>query len=225
MAIRKVKFAPGEHYHLCARGVGKKKIFLEERDFIRFLFLILHFQSSMKFFHIERQVSHFVRSKAFNIGEEEIKNIISAREVILEGFAIMENHLHISLQEKKQRGTSNYMQRVLTSYAKYSNAKYKQTGHVFEGTFRAVHIKSNEQLLYLSAYIHRNPREIVGWKEKEHRYPWSSYQDCLGGNRWGELLDPSIVLNQFSGPSPYREFVENSGAKEHRPSGFDEVLE
>jgi len=227
MAIRKVHFAPGEHYHLCARGVSKQKIFLEERDFIRFLFLILHFQAPVKFFNIGRQVGCFVTSKAsnikaFNIHEEDIKNIISAREVLLEGFAIMNNHFHIFLKEVEQRGTTNYMQRVLTSYAMYFNTKYKRSGHVFEGKFRAVHVESNEQLIYLSAYIHRNPREIAGWTGKEYRYPWSSYQDYIRNNRWGKLLDPSIVLDQFSDPASYRKFVEKSGAKENIQEKIDE---
>ena len=221
MAIRKIQFTPGEHYHLCARGVGKQNIFLEEKDFIRFLFLILHFQAPVKFFNIGRQVSHFVKSKAFNINEEDIKNITSVREVLLEEFTIMNNHFHILLREEVQRGTTNYMQRVLTSHAKYFNTKYKRSGHVFEGKFRAVHIESDEQLIYLSAYIHRNPREIVGWKRKEHQYPWSSYQDHIQDNRWGKLLDPSIILDQFSGPSSYRKFVEKSGAKESIQTKID----
>ncbi|TSC56183.1 MAG: putative transposase [Parcubacteria group bacterium Greene0714_21] len=227
MAIRKVQFAPEEHYHLCARGVSKQKIFLEERDFIRFLFLILHFQAPVKFFNIGRQVGCFVSSKdsnikAFNIHEEDIKTITSAREVLLEGFAIMKNHFHVFLKEVEQRGTTNYMQRVLTSYAMYFNTKYKRSGHVFEGKFRAVHVESNEQLIYLSAYIHRNPREIARWTGKEHRYPWSSYQDYIRNNRWGKLLDPSIVLDQFSDPASYRKFVEKSGAKEKIQEKIDE---
>ena len=62
------------------------------------------------------------------------------------------------------------MQRILNAYTKYFNAKYKKTGHLFQGPFKAVHIERNEQLLHLSAYIHRNPREIKGWKNREHLY-------------------------------------------------------
>lgn len=214
MAIRKVKFAPGERYHICVRGVGKQAIFLDDRDYIRFLFLLLHFQALIPFFNLSRQVTHFVRSKAFNISDAEKAEVLRKRQVSVESFAIMPNHVHISLEEIKERGVSSYMQRLLTGYAKYFNVKYAKTGHVFEGPFRAICIASNEQLLYLSAYIHRNPRELTGWRNKEHKYPWSSYQDCVAQSRWGELLNPQIFLDQFSSPKAYKEFVERSGAKD-----------
>ncbi len=221
MAIRRVRFVPDERYHLCARGVGKQTLFLEDRDYIRFLFLLLHFQASIPFFNLSRQVNCFVRSKAFNISQEEQEKILQQRQVSLESFAIMPNHIHISLQEIAKQGISNYMQRLLTGYAKYFNTKYKRTGHVFEGPFRAVHVKGNEQLLYLSAYIHRNPREIPTWKGKELLYPWSSYQDYMKENRWKDLIVPNIVMDQFSTPAKYQEFVEQSGAKEKTPQVGD----
>ena len=106
------------------------------------------------------------------------------------------------------------MQRVLNAYAKYFNTKYETVGHLFQGPYRAVHIEDNDQLLYTSTYIHRNPRELSGVAGREHRYEWSSYQDYLGENRFGKLLDPSLVLDQFDSPQAYREFVDSSVAKD-----------
>lgn len=216
MPIRKTKFAPDERYHICARGVGKQQIFLEERDYIRFLFLLLHFQSAIPFFNIGRRVNYFVKHQVFNMFQEDIDidRFNKQRKVAIEMFAVMPNHIHIGLQELQEQGVSHYMQRLLNAYAKYFNTKYKRVGHVFEGPFRAVHIESNEQLLYLSAYIHRNPRELTEWKNREHEYPWSSYRDCISKNRWGSLLNSQIVLDQFSNKKAYRKFTEESGAKE-----------
>lgn len=214
MAIRKVKFAPGERYHICVRGVGKQAIFLDDRDYIRFLFLLLYFQAPISFFNLSRQVTHFVRSKAFNVSDAEKSEVLQKRQVSVESFALMPNHVHTSLQEIKERGVSSYMQRLLTGYAKYFNVKYAKTGHVFEGPFRAVPVESNEQLVYLSAYIHRNPRDLPEWRNKEHQYPWSSYQDYIVQNRWGEFLKPGITLDQFTDENSYKEFVESSGAKD-----------
>ena len=39
----------GEYYHIFNRGVGKKIIFKDDRDRIRFLFLILYFQAENNF--------------------------------------------------------------------------------------------------------------------------------------------------------------------------------
>jgi hypothetical protein len=106
------------------------------------------------------------------------------------------------------------MQRVLTSYSKYFNTKYHKKGHVFEGPFGAVHIKDNDQLLHLSAYIHKNPKSIVEWENSYEKYPWSSYQDYIGLNRWGNFLSTEIVLKQFKDQNKYKEFVSSSTAKE-----------
>jgi hypothetical protein len=67
--------------------------------------------------------------------------------------------------------------------------------------------------MYLSAYIHRNPRELAGWLRKEHRYQWSSYQDVIDENRWGGLLVPDVFLGEFKNKDHYYKFVKNSPAK------------
>ena len=105
------------------------------------------------------------------------------------------------------------MQRVLLSYTKYFNTKYEKTGHVFQGTYKANHIATEQQLTYLSAYIHRNPRELLNWRNKEHSYPWSSFRD-YNSNRWGKTLSPEIVLDTFETFNDYKDFVKKSGAKE-----------
>ncbi len=144
---------------------------------------------------------------------EKMTKIINNKTVELISFTFMPNHFHITACEVKEGGISKYMQRAQESYTKYFNAKYGKSGHLFQGPFQIVHIENNEQLLHLSAYIHRNPREINQWKNKENQYPWSSYQDYVNENRWGELLKREIILSQFSNIKEYEEFVETSGAK------------
>ncbi|MEK7576008.1 MAG: transposase [Patescibacteria group bacterium] len=162
---------------------------------------------------MSRPVSNFVKSSAFNISGEKLEKIIKNRYVELINFSMMPNHFHLITHEMKENGISKYMQRILTAYSKYFNTKYKKSGHLFQGPFQIVHIKNNEQLLHLSAYIHRNPREIKEWKNKEYKYPWSSYQDCIGENRWDELFKHQIITEQFSNPNEYKDFIETSGTK------------
>jgi len=212
--MRKTQFVPEEIYHLCGRGNEKQKLFLDARDYARFLFLILYFQGNVSINHISGYVSFFVKRRAFDISKKLKDKLLAKRTVELVAFAIMPNHFHIIVEESEENGISEYMQRVLTAYAKYFNTKYKKSGHVFQGPFRAVHIEDNEQLMYTSAYVHRNPREIKGWKHKEHTYLWSSYQDYLGENRWGEFLKPDIILEQYGNTNEYKKDVDGSGAKD-----------
>jgi len=127
----------------------------------------------------------------------------------------MPNHYHFILRELAEGGIARYMQRVGDAYTKYFHAKYKQSGHMFQGRYRTIHIQDNEQLTHLSAYIHRNPRELKAWKGREAEYPWSSYQDYVKENRWGGLLAQEIILDQFEGTkqSNYADFVKTSPAK------------
>jgi len=212
--MRKTPIAEGEHYHIFNRGNNKQTIFFDKKDKVRFLFLIIYFQAYIFFENIGRQVSYYIKNEVFNIDADLEKKLLNKRNVELINFVLMPNHFHLVLCEFKEGGISQYMQRVLCAYTKYFNTKYKKSGHVFQGPYKAVNIKNNNQLLYLSTYIHRNPREISEWKNKEHLYPWSSYRDYLEDNRWGELLKQDIILEQFSSKKEYSVFTKSSPAKE-----------
>lgn len=212
--MRKTIFTSGEFYHLCGRGNEKQILFLDMRDYARFLFLILYFQSPVIIYNIGRSVSYFIKYKKFNLAGKTKNNILKKRSVELVSFSIMPNHFHLIVRELQECGISQYMQRVLMAYAKYFNEKYKKSGHAFQGPFRAIHIEDNEQLLYTSAYIHRNSTEIKKWKYKEHLYPWSSYHDYFVENRWDEFLKAEIILEQCGGSEGCKKLVDDSGAKE-----------
>jgi len=211
-------FAPGEYYHVLGRGNYKQDIFIDRKDKARFLFSILYLQSPEKFYNFSRQITNYVRHRVFNISEKKVTRVVNSRSVELVSFCLMPNHFHLIVKEAKEGGISKYMQRTLNGFTKYHNTKYKKKGHLFEGPFKAVHIETDEQLLYLSAYIHRNPRGLKKWINKEIKYTWSSYQDYVKGNRWGELLVPDLIRDNFSTGEEYMKQVEESGAK-------DEVVE
>lgn len=222
--MRTFSITPGGYYHIFNRGNNKQPTFLDNRDRARFLFLIMHLQSPAIFQNISRQVAHYVKNSAFNIGGEDELKIVQNREVKIISFALMPNHFHLMVSELKSRGIAHYMQRVLCAYTKYFNTRHERSGHLFQGPYKAVHIKDNRQLLYLSSYIHKNPKEINEWKNKEHLYPWSSYQDFVKENRWGKLLQQNIILDQFSNKKEYGYFVKSSLAKELKNNLNDKLL-
>ncbi|MBI2097619.1 MAG: transposase [Candidatus Vogelbacteria bacterium] len=207
--------APGEYYHVYNRGVLKRDIFLDTRDYARFLFLLLFHQSpTTTFTNLNREVSYFVKHQMFNISNQDIKKITEKKKVNLIAFTLMPNHFHLLLQEQDGTGISKYLQRLGNAYAKYFNTKYRQNGHLFQGRYQSVHVDDNNQLLYTSAYLHKNCAELKGWRGREHLYPWSSYADFIDNNRWTGLLKLEIILEQFSGGENYRRWVNESGAKD-----------
>ena len=219
--MREVKIAPNEYYHILNRGVAKRKIFLDKRDRVRFLFLILHFQSPVTFKNIGRHTKNFVKHSVFNIDKEQKEEIIENRFVELTTFCLMPNHFHLIVKENGDSGIACYMQRVLNSYTKYFNTKYKKSGHLFQGPYKAVHVVKNFQLLHLSAYIHKNPQEMPGWEGKAEKYPWSSCQDFGIKNRWDRLIVPEIIMEQFDAKNSYQNFLKTSTAKDVEHSVFN----
>ena len=199
---RRETISIGEYYHIYNRENYKQN-----------LFLVLYLQSPINFENIGRHISYFVQHRRFNIPRDTKENILKNRNVELINFCLMPNHFHATIKEITEGGISKYLQRVQIAYTKYLNIKHKKSGHIFQGSFRSVHIKDNEQLLHLSSYIHRNPREMSEWRNKEDQYFWSSYQDYIKENRWGELLKREIILDQFSNKKEYQDFIETSGTK------------
>ena len=213
--MRKEVLAPGEHFHIYNRGVRGEPIFLERADQIRFLFLLLYCQLPLPLTDNAYHANLFEKHGSFYLHakREQVNAALQKRRVELVNFSLMTNHFHLTVKAVEDGGVSKYMQRALNAYTKYFNIKHKKEGHLFQGPFQAVHVKGNEQLLHLSAYIHRNPRDIREWRNKEDRYPFSSYPDYAGENRWGELLKSGVVLDQFESPQSYKKFVDTSTAK------------
>lgn len=211
--MRNIQISIDEYYHVYNRGAHKRIIFHDATDCVRFLFLILFLQSPLGFDQISRPVRHFVKHRVFDIGAADISEIVRDRYVELISFCLMPNHFHLVLREVQEHGTARYMQRVLNGYTKYYNTKYGTSGHLFQGPYRTVHVEDNDQLLYLSTYVHRNPRELPHWKDKEQKYEWSSYQDYIHANRWGKLLSTGVILEQFKTENEYGTFVRTSSAK------------
>jgi len=207
--------APGTYYHVYNRGTRRQPLFMEKGDWQRFLFSILYLQSPHQFKNVSRICAGYTPDIGFPVPTEETEAVLSGRFVELVAFALMPNHFHLLLRETDEGGIANYMHRVSHGYAKYFNLKHDQSGHVFQGRYNATHVKDDRQLLYLSAYIHRNPRTLPSWKGREFEYPWSSLQDFTTANRWGGLIVPDIITGQFeqTKDSNYADFVKTSTAK------------
>jgi len=206
--MRSINIAPDEVYHIYNRGIQKQTLFYTERDYIRMLFLILMFQSPKRFRNIRRRVDYFEDGNDFKINADKV---IKNRFVELINFCIMPNHFHLTVNNLVKDGVPKYLHRIQNAYGRYFNTKRDKTGHVFQGTYKAKHISSDRQLQHLSAYIHKNPKELGATYAS---YYWSSYQDYVDENRWGELLTTSIILEGFDGKVDYRDFVDNSLAKD-----------
>ena len=195
---RNVQFSEGEFYHIYNRGVEKRKIFLDQEDYQRFIRL-LYVANSSKSVHL----SNFKDALLLEIPKGDSVTAIGA-------WCLMTNHFHLLLKETKENGISEFMQKLLTGYTMYFNKKYKRKGVLFEGVFSAKHLDTDNYLKYQYAYIHLNPISIVdsGWKEKkvtDHKkaldflnsYKYSSFYDYSGNEREEKVIISTKVFPEY----------------------------
>jgi REP element-mobilizing transposase RayT len=212
--MRKIKFETGKYYHIFNRGVDKRKIFLEKRDYFRFL-------ESMKELNTTKVIDSLYRHKQLKRKKEKIEakllrfdtnrrslasTIPAAPLVEIIAYCLNPNHYHLLIKSLIKNGVSKFMHKLNTGYTKYFNAKHKRSGSLFQGTFKAVEITSDFQLAHASAYINGNAEVHKIAKAKD--WPWSSYPDYLD-QRENNLItiNKQPVLVDFKNPSAYEQYV------------------
>jgi len=123
-------------------------------------------------------------------------------------YCLNPNHYHFLLQQIKDGGISEFMKRLAGGYTWHFNNKYHRSGSLFQGTFKAKHVDSNEYLLRLSAYVNLNHRvhKLGGETAKLSKSSWEEY----AGKASGKFCEKKIILEQFRGLGEYKEFAEGS---------------
>lgn len=205
--MRAVEFAEDEYYHLYNRGIERRNIFLNEKDYLRFAQLLFQCNDVNLTAHA---------STEFDGVRRERKPII---EIV--SWCLMPNHFHMLAAPLSYGAISVFMHRLLLNYSRYFNVKYKRSGHLFEGPFKAKHVDREEYFTHTSRYIHLNPVKLKEskWKTNgvkdmksltlflEHEYRWSSFRDYIGQRQFPSVISSSFLSRLFRNPEEYKEFV------------------
>ena len=205
--MRKVSLATDAIYHIYNRGVDKREVFLDHSYYSRFLSLLKHYLTydypyCLLVRSLKRVKSKEKRQEVFR--RLETKKIKPPVEII--SFCIMPNHYHLTLNQSSENGISSFMHRLGTSYTNYFNICKERSGRLFESTFKAVLVESEEQLLHLSRYQHLNPRSLNLTPKELVNYSWSSLPAYLG-KKEPSFVSPKMVLSAFKDSQSYLDFV------------------
>jgi len=195
--MREVKFQSGEYYHIYNRGVDKREIFMDERDFVRFL-------RSMREFNCVKATGGLHLINQSNKGTESLNFRDSVPLIELICYCLLPNHYHFILKQLIGNGVSEFIKRLATGYTTYFNQRYDRSGVLFQGPFKAIHIATDEYSLWLSGYVNGNIE--IHKIAKADSWPWSSCKDYLG-LRNGMLCNKNIILKGFENLNDYQEFV------------------
>jgi len=212
-----------EIYHTYNRGVEKRKIFLEEKDYLRAVHDFYEFNDDNLVFNLNQRFR-------VNNGSPTPINLINfkkTREIIVNliAWCLMPNHYHLFLWPNMDNGISRFHQKFGGGYTNFFNLKYKRSGVLFQGKYKKIQVTNDDQALNLICYIHANPLELwkPNWKEKgltgseiqdaldflENRHRWSSHLDFLGIKNFPSLIDSSSSTTFFNDPKEYREIFTN----------------
>ncbi|PIR43037.1 hypothetical protein COV24_04810 [candidate division WWE3 bacterium CG10_big_fil_rev_8_21_14_0_10_32_10] len=175
-------FAENEIYHIYARGVNKIPIYSKEKDYKFFLYLL------------KKYLTPGYREKIV-IGEQvvykEIDSVAGKAELYC--YTLIPNHFHMIIKNISVDGITLLSRRVFTTYSNYYNKEQKREGNLLQGSYRAIHIESEQQFINSSIYTHINSykHKLV---KKVKDYPYSSYHNYLTNTKLPWLtLDKSLL--------------------------------
>ena len=225
---------PEEYYHIYNRTIANYSVFNNELNAKRLLqaFLFANSTRSSEAFQVLRSNNSTPPTSDVGDGSSSINKAI---EIIKGGeklvdllcYAIMPDHYHLLIKERKENGIINFVHKCDISISKYINIKTNRRGPLFESRFKSKHVDSNDYLVHLSAYIHLNPLDIIKGKEwREHKmdnwheirkpllaFPWSSLKFFLGeenGNDFNSIISgQEIITNQFKNSGEYEDHLKS----------------
>lgn len=191
---------PG-YYHVYNRGVEKRKLFLDEQDYKMFLYYCFVYLAPSAI------VQERYPTLKYNLKQNNLNSLVT-----LLAFCLMPNHFHLLLRQDQLDGITKLLRQLTNAYTRYFNNKYNRVGSLVQGPFKAKPVETEEYLLYLTAYIHRNILELPGFANATQlvNYVWSSYRMYLGIQA-SSYVDTATVLSFFSKTNKqlsYKNFVE-----------------
>ena len=120
-------------------------------------------------------------------------------------YCLMDNHFHLVL-DVPDGGMSEFMHRISGAFARSVNDELGTDGPLFRGRFASRPIMSHEYLVNAVRYVHRNPLDISSATTVES-YRWSSHRTYLGLRSTPPWLRSEAVLNHYTDPSSFHQFV------------------
>lgn len=193
----------GSIVHVIKRGSRGMPIVRDERD---------RFQFSESLFHLND--THMDPNRI-----EALKGCVPFERpqhwpnrdplVLIRAWTLVPNHFHLLLEEIREGGVAKFMQRLCGSMSVAFNAKYSETGSLFQSSYKSRTVDGDTYLRHLAFYIQvKNVLELYpgglkkaiddfdsAWKWAL-AYPFSSLAAYESGVR-SPIVDADLLLSLF----------------------------
>lgn len=217
MPIREDVFQNNCYYHIFDKTIENKNVFSTEKIANEFIQTFLYYRSinsSIKFskFKTLKQKEH-----------EKIQSEIMNRDTFkidIVSYNLMPDHYHFIIKQVRERGIITFMANILNSITRYYNILNDRKGPIFLTQFRSKKIYTEEQLVYISRYIHTNPYAdgVIDEIDDIFNYPYSSIKSYIGYKNI-EKINTQDVLSYFENDiNRYKNFILRNAddQKEHK---------
>ena len=133
----------------------------------------------------------FADDRDYLVYLETLEEACVEHDCLVHAYVLMSNHVHILITPGTEIGISKAMQSLGRRYVQYFNRRYRRTGTLWEGRYKATLLDTDRYLLTCYRYIELNPVR-AGMVETPADYRWSSYRyNALGFN------DPLIAPHEL----------------------------
>lgn len=186
-------------YHIYNRGVEKRKIFLDERDYAVFL---SYFKVALS-----ERIDEDIENEALSVVEEaRLRRLNLHKDIELVAYCLVPNHFHLLIYQKgNPQAITELMRSTMSGYVRYFNKRYNRVGSLFQGRYKASLIDEEAYLWHISRYIHLNSLDKKTEPEQDEH---SSYQYYIG-KKSAEWLHPERILEMHGSIKEYTDFVED----------------
>ena len=212
--MRDPGLAVGEVYHIYTKSIAGFKVFNTPAEFERMRIALRHYQPVKAPGRLSYLMS-LCPSQTEPLAPRRcntyaVEPVAGDRLIQLIAYCFMQTHFHLLVRQLEPDGISVFMNRILNSYSRYFNLRHRRKGPLWESRFQDRHIKTTEDALCMTRYIHLNP-VTAGLVKKAGDWEYSSYAEYMGKIPAAHCLCDFRTIFDLP-PRQYEKFVADHAA-------------
>ena len=141
-----------------------------------------------------RRGTTFFEEEDFRVYRELLAEAARAAGASVWSYCLMPNHVHLIVVPSDPDGLRATFANAHRRYARLINARYRWTGHLWQGRFGAV-VMDEAHLAHAARYVALNPVR-ARLCERAEDWPWSSARAHLAAED-DELAEVAPLLNRY----------------------------
>jgi putative transposase len=172
------------YYHVYNKGVNGGDIFLDDQDYTEFLLLLERYLSRRK-----QPVDKDFSYESYAGRLELVAYCLTTHRFDL-----------LFYLNNDTKAITELMRRVCTTYTMYFNKKYKRSGPLFHGVYKARLLENDVHVLHVTRHLHRMPVDYYQW-------PYSSIRHYISDEK-SEWVVPDRVYRMYEWGT-YENYLNN----------------